>query len=394
MLAGRARSRTIPDGAPSMPAMHRRSAWSAAFSTSPSCSASTSSGGSSSTAASGRRRSNSVTLSNLAALDQVVAARRRSAERRRRRAARRARFRRRRVASAMTDTHRCSPARPFTSTARRHGGKPSRSSFAPTGIAILAKDASSRSGAAPTFVDADAPKGMMRIGAEGAPELARLEIRDTALREAIMARCPDLSGRQRGGQAGARRIVLWSLAAARLAGADGRLSGAARRRPARAVHSVRRGARGSARRSTSRCARSSATTSATAKPGTRRSPSSARADRRRRPAAAGRHRRAAIRDGERVALPGGHIYVFEGLLEGGRKSRRAGRRDRARARPRRRPRRAAKAAADRRKLVPARPALRRRDRRRRDRLRARRLLVDSRYSREAERAADAFSARR
>lgn len=61
---------------------------------------------------------------------------------------------------------------------------------------------------------ADSPKDVMRIGAEGAPELARLEIRDPALIEAISARCPDLRRRKRSGEAGAGRIVLWSLAAA------------------------------------------------------------------------------------------------------------------------------------------------------------------------------------
>jgi Zn-dependent protease with chaperone function len=62
--------------------------------------------------------------------------------------------------------------------------------------------------------DADSPEGILRVGAAGAPELARLEIHDAATREAILARCPDLTKRKRGGEAGAGRIVLWSLGAA------------------------------------------------------------------------------------------------------------------------------------------------------------------------------------
>lgn len=61
---------------------------------------------------------------------------------------------------------------------------------------------------------ADAPAGILRIGAEGAPELARLEIRDPALQDALAKRVPGLGGRRRGGEATARQIVLWSLAAA------------------------------------------------------------------------------------------------------------------------------------------------------------------------------------
>jgi predicted Zn-dependent protease len=59
----------------------------------------------------------------------------------------------------------------------------------------------------------DAPRGLLRLGAEGAAELARLEVRDGALQEALRAVCPNLVGRRRGGEATARQIVLWSLAA-------------------------------------------------------------------------------------------------------------------------------------------------------------------------------------
>jgi Zn-dependent protease with chaperone function len=84
----------------------------------------------------------------------------------------------------------------------------------PEGLAI------SGEGVTPAFwryVDlryADSLRDMLRIGAEGAPELARLEIRDPALIEAVVARCPDLSQRKRSAEMGAARIALWSLAAA------------------------------------------------------------------------------------------------------------------------------------------------------------------------------------
>jgi Zn-dependent protease with chaperone function len=53
----------------------------------------------------------------------------------------------------------------------------------------------------------------MRLTAEGAPELARLEILDPALRQEIALRCPGLVARKEAGEAGAGRIVFWSLAA-------------------------------------------------------------------------------------------------------------------------------------------------------------------------------------
>jgi predicted Zn-dependent protease len=60
---------------------------------------------------------------------------------------------------------------------------------------------------------ADAPSGMLRISANGAPELARLEIRDAALGAAIVERCPELRRPRRADASGAGRIVFWSLAA-------------------------------------------------------------------------------------------------------------------------------------------------------------------------------------
>ena len=60
----------------------------------------------------------------------------------------------------------------------------------------------------------DGPGGALRIAAEGAPELARLEIRDAALRTAVETRAAGLrDGRRRGGGS-AGRIVFWSLATA------------------------------------------------------------------------------------------------------------------------------------------------------------------------------------
>jgi Zn-dependent protease with chaperone function len=84
----------------------------------------------------------------------------------------------------------------------------------PDGIAILEGEALLATWRYADLRHADSPKGKMRIAAEGATELARLEIRDPILREEIGARCPDLKQRKRAGEAGAARIVFWSLAAA------------------------------------------------------------------------------------------------------------------------------------------------------------------------------------
>jgi predicted Zn-dependent protease len=60
---------------------------------------------------------------------------------------------------------------------------------------------------------ADSAGSAMRLTAEGAPELARLEIRDPGLSQEIALRCPGLAARKEAGEAGAGRIVFWSLAA-------------------------------------------------------------------------------------------------------------------------------------------------------------------------------------
>jgi Zn-dependent protease with chaperone function len=83
----------------------------------------------------------------------------------------------------------------------------------PEGIAILGEGRELAFWRRSDLHSADAPRGVMRIGAEGAAELARLEIREAALQDAIKAQFPDLLTRRRGGQASARQIVLWSLAA-------------------------------------------------------------------------------------------------------------------------------------------------------------------------------------
>lgn len=58
----------------------------------------------------------------------------------------------------------------------------------------------------------DGPPGVMRLSCETAASLARLEVRDSAARDRLAAACPALETR-RPGHGGARRIVLWSLAA-------------------------------------------------------------------------------------------------------------------------------------------------------------------------------------
>jgi Zn-dependent protease with chaperone function len=61
---------------------------------------------------------------------------------------------------------------------------------------------------------ADAPKHTLRLSATSAPELARLEVQDAALIDAIGVRCPDLKRRRRSGEIRGAKIVVWSLAAA------------------------------------------------------------------------------------------------------------------------------------------------------------------------------------
>jgi Zn-dependent protease with chaperone function len=60
---------------------------------------------------------------------------------------------------------------------------------------------------------ADSPAGILRLSCLTAPALARLEIRDPALAAEVIARCPRLDENRPGGR-GAATIVGWSLAAA------------------------------------------------------------------------------------------------------------------------------------------------------------------------------------
>lgn len=60
---------------------------------------------------------------------------------------------------------------------------------------------------------ADAPVGAMRVRSLTAPELARLEIVDEALQAELRSRCHDLTDPDREG-AGAAKVVFWSVAAA------------------------------------------------------------------------------------------------------------------------------------------------------------------------------------
>lgn len=83
----------------------------------------------------------------------------------------------------------------------------------PEGIAILSEGRELAFWRRADLHSADAPKGVMRIGAESTPELARLEVRDATLQDTVRRQFPDLFARRRGGQASARQIVLWSLAA-------------------------------------------------------------------------------------------------------------------------------------------------------------------------------------
>ena len=83
----------------------------------------------------------------------------------------------------------------------------------PEGIAILGDGRELAFWRHADLYSADAPKGVMRIGSDSAAELARLEMRDPALQDAVKAEYLDLHTRRRGGQASSRQIVFWSLAA-------------------------------------------------------------------------------------------------------------------------------------------------------------------------------------
>lgn len=60
----------------------------------------------------------------------------------------------------------------------------------------------------------DAPTGCLRLAAAGAPELARLEIADPALAAEILRRCPAIGQAQRANRTAKAQIVAWSVAAA------------------------------------------------------------------------------------------------------------------------------------------------------------------------------------
>jgi len=60
---------------------------------------------------------------------------------------------------------------------------------------------------------ADSPSGILRLSCLSGPALARLEIRDAALAAEVIAHCPRLDENRPGGR-GAATIVAWSLAAA------------------------------------------------------------------------------------------------------------------------------------------------------------------------------------
>ena len=60
----------------------------------------------------------------------------------------------------------------------------------------------------------DAPRGCLRLSASDAPELARLDINEPNLAAEILRRCPTIRHAQRTGPAAKVQIVGWSLAAA------------------------------------------------------------------------------------------------------------------------------------------------------------------------------------
>ena len=61
---------------------------------------------------------------------------------------------------------------------------------------------------------AEAPKGVMRLSAAGAPALARLEVPDEEVAKSIEVRCPDLNRRRHRSEVATLKIVAWSMAAA------------------------------------------------------------------------------------------------------------------------------------------------------------------------------------
>ena len=81
------------------------------------------------------------------------------------------------------------------------------------GIAIGGLDGAKAFWRYPDLARADAPPGVLRVSAKGAPELARLELRDTALLAELTRRRPDLRHRRHADYLGTGRIVFWSIAA-------------------------------------------------------------------------------------------------------------------------------------------------------------------------------------
>lgn len=66
----------------------------------------------------------------------------------------------------------------------------------------------------PDLREQDAPTGFLRLAAQGAPELARLEIADTAFAAEIRRRAPLIRDTARARRSGKIQIVAWSMAAA------------------------------------------------------------------------------------------------------------------------------------------------------------------------------------
>ena len=222
-----------------------------------------------------------------------------------------------------------------------------------------------------------APDDVLRLGRAGSPVLARLEIRDPALIAEIDRRADTLDRSGSTERRMRKRVIVWSLAATaslvlvavfgvpalsdRIApliplSVEHRLGDLPSTRQVRAMLDNRK-VRQAVRMRLSRRRK--------ARP------------RRARQAMVGRLETAAglpiplkaavvrRREANAIALPGGHIYVFEGLVDKVAQPRRTRRRHRARDRPCRASRRHPLAAAGRRPVVSVRHAARRLHRRRR-----------------------------
>lgn len=88
-----------------------------------------------------------------------------------------------------------------------------RLAFQPDGMTILEDGAEIAFWRYADLSYADAPKGVTRLAARNAPELARLEVRDAELAEAIAPRISGLRAQPRSAGGGTLKIVAWSLAA-------------------------------------------------------------------------------------------------------------------------------------------------------------------------------------